>query len=106
MKKASFIFIATVLIVFEVSAIYITKVKFYPDSLFSKAVKFQKNNDFEQAEKYFRKADKAGNIYAKCAMFHMIYENIKDEEKIEAYKTEYKSGTPCKTFDLEGIWTD
>ena len=106
MKKVLFIFLSALFILSEVTAVYITRVKIYPDSLFSKAVKFQKNNDFEKAEKYYRKADKAGNIYAKCAMFYMVYKNISDDKKIEAYKTEYKTGKPCKALDIEGIWSD
>ena len=65
------------------------------------------DGDFEKAEEYYRKADKAGSIRAKCAMFMMVYENIKDEEKLKAYKAEYKAEKkPCKSFALEGIWDD
>lgn len=106
MKKVLFIFIILVLVISETTAVYITRVRIYPDSLFSKAVKFQENNDFEKAEKYYRKADKAGNIYAKCAMFQMVYNNIKDDKKIEIYKAEYKAGKPCGSFASDGIWTD
>ena len=56
MKKVLFIFIILVLVISETTAVYITRVKIYPDSLFSKAVKFQENNDFEKAEKYYRKS--------------------------------------------------
>ena len=106
MKKALFIFILIILITAEISAVFITRVKIYPDSLFSKAAKYQEENNFEKAEKYYRKADKAGNIYAKCAMFRMIYENIQDDKELEAYKAEYKTGKPCKSFAMDGIWTD
>ena len=107
MKKVLFIFILIILIAAETSAVFITRVRIYPDYLFTKAVKFQEENNFEKAEKYYRKADKAGNVYAKCAMFRMVYDNIKDNEKIEIYKTEYKrSGMQCKSFALDGIWND
>ena len=107
MKKVLFIFILTLLIISETAAVFVVRIKFYPDLLFSNAVKLQKKNDFEKAEEYYRKADKAGSIRAKCAMFMMVYENIKDEEKLKAYKAEYKAEKkPCKSFALEGIWDD
>ena len=106
MKKVLFIFILIILIAGEISAVFITRVKIYPDSLFSKAVKYQEENNFEKAEKYYRKADKAGNSYGKWAMLRMIYENVHDDKKIEAYKAEYKTGKPCKSFAMDGIWAD
>ena len=64
--------------------------------------------DLIQSEKDFRHvmSSLAGNIYAKCAMFRMIYENIQDNKELEAYKAEYKTGKPCKSFAMNGIWTD
>ena len=107
MKKVLFIFILTVLIISEITTVFIARIKFYPDLLFSHAVKLQKKNDFEKAEEYYRKADKAGSIHAKCAMFMMIYENVKDEEKLKVYKDEYKAEKKqCKSFALEGTWDD
>ena len=88
-------------------SLYVIKITFYPDYLRNRAVNYEKMGDFSNAEKYYRKADKNGNIYAKCNLYHMIYENIKDEKKLEEYKKEYKAEKmECKVFSLEGIWID